>query len=149
MGNFVRAQRDLRGGDVFSQVLRAAGARDGHDVVAFVQKPGKGDLARCSVLLACQLLDSFDQRDVVGEVFTLETRVGAPVIVGAEILDTLDFTGQEAATQRAVGNKADAQFAQCGQNFGLWSAFPQRIFGLERRNGMDDMGTAKGLRSNL
>ena len=83
------------------------------------------------------------------EVLALETRVLAAKIVGREIVGLLESAGQEPASQRAVGDEADAEFAHRGEDFVLRVAAPERVFGLQRRDGMDGVRAADRLRRRL
>jgi hypothetical protein len=47
--------------------------------------------------------------EVLLEVFALEARRVAPVVVRREVLELLELAGQEAAPERAVGDEADAE----------------------------------------
>ena len=53
------------------------------------------------------------------EVLALEPGMATPPVVLGNVLRRLEPSGEEAASQRAVGDKADAQFPAGLQNFAL------------------------------
>ena len=134
---------------VLLQVLPPLGARDRHDVVALGQEPRQGELARRDVSLGGDFLHPLDQREVLLEVLALESRrLAAPVSLG-NVLGALEPAGEEASSQRAVGHKPDAQLANRGQDLLFRVAAPERVFGLERRDGVFGVGPADGRRRRL
>lgn len=124
VGDFFRAQDEVRGGDILFQSPQALGSGNRHDVVSFVQEPGQSNLSRSDVLLAGQVLDSLNQFGIPGKICSLETRISMAEVVRRQILDGLDFTRQETASERTVGHKTNPQFADGGQDVGLWPALP-------------------------
>jgi hypothetical protein len=57
-------------------------------------------------------LDFLDDAQIALEVLAGEARVGlTPVIIG-ELLGRTNLSGQEAVTERRIGNEADGQLAQ-------------------------------------
>ena len=57
--------------------------------------------------------------------------------------------GQEAATERAVGDEADPELAHRGEDLGLEIAGPQRVLGLQRGDRMHGMRAPDRLRPGL
>src|SRR5262252_362186 len=57
-------------------------------------------------------------------------------VLGIELVGTFDRAGEHAATERAVGDEADAELLADGKHFSLGIARPERIFGLQRRDRM-------------
>src|SRR5437016_2455263 len=83
------------------------------------------------------LLNDFREFEILLEIFTLKTWIfPAPVRLG-EIVHALDFSGQESASDRAVGDQSNSQLTERGQYFFLHTARPQRIFGLNGAHRMD------------
>src|SRR5205814_2876411 len=78
-----------------------------------------------------------------------EARLLAPDIVRGDVVDLLDVSGEEAAAERRVGDKADAELAARRQDLVLDVARPQRIFGLQRGDRMDRGGALERLRPGL
>ena len=77
------------------------------------------------------------------EIVAGEARVAVwSPIVFPKIAEFSDGTGEEAATERAIGNETDAEFAQRGDNFFLGVALPQRIFRLQRGDRMHFVSAA-------
>ena len=98
------------GGDNFFKVFAALGAGDRHDVVALRQDPGERQLRRRATFLFRDLPDAINEGQVPGQIITLESRRGAAVVIGREIIECLDLTSEEAATERAIGYETDAEF---------------------------------------
>jgi hypothetical protein len=53
-----------------------------------------------------------DQREVLREILALKARVAAAPVVGRQIVDRAEASGDEAATERAVGDERDAEVLQ-------------------------------------
>ena len=108
------------------------GRRDKH--------PGDRQLRRGAALGGGMRLQFLDQRQVAREVFGLEARHAAARVALAQPVEPGHPAGQEAAPQRAVGDKADAELLAKRQHLGLDVAGPQRILDLHRAHRMDRMG---------
>ena len=54
-----------------------------------------------------------------------------------DLRSVLKLAGEEAAAERAVGDEADAEFAAGGEDFVFRIARPERVFGLQRGDGMN------------
>src|SRR5207302_4260261 len=74
---------------ILLEIAYPSGARDQHDVRALRQHPGERQLRRTAVFLPRQRLHLFDESEVAGEVLALEARLGAPVVIGGEVVGTL------------------------------------------------------------
>src|SRR4030095_2347654 len=90
--------RQVRGGQadvvrrpVLLEVLAALRAGNRDDVLALREHPGQGELARRGALLARDRLDLRHEIEVLLEVFALEARLEAAVVVLREVLDALDL----------------------------------------------------------
>src|SRR5690348_18505508 len=87
-----------------------------------------------------------DEAQVPLEILALETRRVAPVVVGLEIFDALDLSGQESAAERRIRDETDAELAHDVEQLVLGLAAPQRVFGLQRRDRMHGVRAADRLR---
>src|SRR5205807_1630480 len=103
------AELHLERADVFLEVADPPRAGNRHDVLALREHPGKRQLRRRAVLLARQLPHLIDECQVAAEVLTLKARGAAAVVIGREVLETLDGAGEEASPQRTVRDEADAE----------------------------------------
>ena len=65
-----------------------------------------------TLVLLCDLFDPRDQLEILLEVLTLKSRVLSPEIVSGEIINVLDLSGQESASERTVGDETDIEKAQ-------------------------------------
>ncbi len=66
----------------------------------------------------------------------------AAEVIGVELIETADRARKEPAAERRVGNEADAELAQRGEDVGLHVAAPDGVLGLQRRDRVHRMGTA-------
>src|SRR6185436_1096275 len=101
------------------------------------EQPCQGKLRRRGSLLDSDLTDMIDKRNVLGEVLPLEPRVAATPVVRRHIVDGAEPSGQEAATERAIGDECDFQLTQCWNQLVLGVPGPQRVLGLDGGNWMD------------
>src|ERR1051326_7943127 len=129
----VGCQFDADSFKVLLKIFAALGAGNGRNVVTLGQHPGQGKLRGATLLLSRDLFDFRHQIKVLLEVFSLKARRHAAEIVGGQVFKALELSSQKAASERAIGHKADAQFAYGGQNFILGIALPQRILRSEER----------------
>ena len=137
-GQVVLRQIYLVRGGVFFQILSAFRARDGDDVVSLCQDPSQGELRRLAAFFFGEFFDFADQVEILLEVLSLKARRVAAVVVGGEIFEALELSGEESAAERAIGDEADAELAagvEDSVEFGV--ACPERIFSLQRGDGMD------------
>src|SRR5271168_2240102 len=101
-------------------------------------QPRQRELPRRTLLFRGQLLDALDQIQILLEIFALETWREPPEIIRGKIIRSLDLPSKEAASKRAISREGDVQFARGRQNVILFRiAGPQRIFRLQRRDGMN------------
>src|SRR5438094_1778890 len=120
------SQGDLKRPQVFFEVILAAAARNGKDILALREHPGERELRRRATLLPRTLFNPFHHVEVFLELLSLKARGVPPPVVGSQILKALDSPGQETAAERAVGDKGDAKLAAGGDDFVLWFAAPER-----------------------
>jgi predicted thioesterase len=93
----VGVKLDIQRANVLFQIFAALGARDGHDVATLRHDPCQRQLRRLAILLARHVLDSLHKVEILSKVFSLKTRREAPVVVGGEIVELLELTGEKAA----------------------------------------------------
>src|SRR5437879_11280687 len=90
-----------------------------------------------------------DEVQVALEVLALEPGMGAPGIVGLEALWRPDGAREEPTAERAVGDEADPELTDCGEDLVLGVPRPQRILALDGRDGMDGVRTTDRVRAGL
>src|SRR5262249_29515600 len=120
-----------------------------HDVVAAMEQPGERELRRQTPLLLRERLDMPHEIEVLLEVLSLEPWHVATPVVACQVLVPFDLTRQEPSSERAVRDKADTELANRRQDLILGVAAPQRIFRLERRNGLHTMRAPDRCRCGL
>ena len=120
------------------------GARDRDDVAAGRLDEGQGDLSGRAALGLRQLVDDFDDGDVGRQVVPLEPGVVATEVRLVELVERTELAGEEPASERAVRDEADAELAQRREDLLFRVARPDRVLGLEGRNGMHCVGAADG-----
>ena len=81
-------------------------------------------------LLLCKRFNVVHQIEILIEIVALETRMEAAKVVLGDIFEAFELAGEEPAAERAIGHKADSEFANRGQNVVFRVAGPQRILGL-------------------
>src|SRR6185503_8071778 len=86
------------------------------------------------------------QIEILLKVLTLEARLIAAIIVGRQIFELLETSGEEPATQRAVRDESDAELSHGGQHVVLRVATPKRVLGLQRGDRMNLVGATNGFR---
>jgi hypothetical protein len=101
-----------------------------------VLDPCERDLRGRGALLLGDLADPLHDLHVALEVLALEARVVATEVALRDLLGRAEATRQEATTERAVGDEADAELAGGRQDRVLHVARPQRVLGLERGDRM-------------
>src|SRR6202030_3295165 len=139
-GQLPGVQAYLKRPEVLLEIAHPAGAGNGHDVLPLRQHPGERQLRRAAALRFRERSHLIDQRQIAREVLALEARVGAPVVIGLEILGALDGAGEKAAAERTVGHEADAEALAALQYAVLGIARPQRVLALQRRDAVHAVG---------
>src|SRR6266511_1468055 len=85
-----------------------------------------------------------DELQVALEVRSQEARVLSAKVLWVEIVERADPAREEATAERAVGNEADSELAQRRQDLDLRITAPERVLGLQRRDGVDNVCAADG-----
>src|SRR5690348_4069446 len=123
--------------------LGRAGNR--HDPRFLREQPGKRDLRRRRLLAFGDLSNEVDERLIVLARLGSEARRCGAEIRSADWRARIDLAGEETGTERTPRNEADAKFLACGEHpVRLDVSGPQRIFALNRADGMDGMRAADG-----
>src|SRR5579885_2592691 len=145
----VGAQRYVERAEIFLQPLDALGAGDRDHVVALRQQPGEAELGDGAALVGGDRLDALDQGAVPGEVLALETGMPPARIAGREVGEIRNHAGQQAAPERGVGDKGDAELPRHRPRRLADLAVKQRILALHRGERMRRMGAADALGRRL
>src|SRR5579871_2759854 len=145
----VGAQRNVERAEIFLQPLDALGAGDRDHVVALRQQPGEAELGDGAALVGGDRLDALDQGAVPGEVLALETGMPPARIAGREVGEIRNHAGQQAAPERGVGDKGDAELPRHRPRRLADLAVKQRILALHRGERMRRMGAADALGRRL
>ena len=149
LGEVLRAPPELRRGDVLLQPAATFGAGDRHDVLATRQHPRQRQLPGGHAAVAGQPTHTLHDREVAGQVRVGEAGVVTTEVVVRQVVDAGERAGQEAATQRAVGDDPDAELSRRRHDLLLQLTAPQRPLGLQRRDGMRRRGSPQGVRVDL
>ena len=88
-----RSGATVVGGGVLFQIFAALGAGDGDDVIALCQDPGQRKLRGLAAFLAGDFFDAAHQVQILLEVFALEARGLAAVVVGGEVFEAAELAG--------------------------------------------------------
>jgi hypothetical protein len=105
--------------DVVFEVGAPLRPRNGRQVASLRVDPGQRDLGRRAALGRRPGVDGLDDGDVGGQVVTLEAGLEAAEVVLVEIVDRAHGAGQEAPAERAVGDEADPELPDGGQDLDL------------------------------
>jgi hypothetical protein len=114
-----------------------------------VEDPGERELTRRYALRLGELLHPVEELEVGAEVLALAVRRAPPKGVLVEVVERADRAGEEAATERTVGDETDPQLASGGKDRVLAVAAPQRVRGLKRADPVSGVRAADGLRRRL
>jgi hypothetical protein len=136
---------NVQGTQILFEVFDALGPRDWHDVFALRQHPRERELRSGASFLASHLFDAGCEVDVALKVLALKSRRVSPHIVGRKIFIALDLAGEKTASERAIRNEADAQFAANIEDAVLGIARPKGIFVLQGGDWMHCMSATHRL----
>src|ERR671926_131630 len=116
-GEVVFSERYTGGTCVIFEVLAALGPGDGDDIIALGEQPREGELAWGDALAVGDLAHPVRKLQILLEVLPCEAReAGAAGVVLGHVLDAPPASGEEASSERAVGDEPDAQFAHGRQD---------------------------------
>src|SRR5579862_1479306 len=93
-----------------------------------VEQPGESELRATRVALGSKAGECGQELAVLLERIRLKPGHAPSKVIGLELIDVDDLTGQEGATQRTVRDKGNSQRATRLQHLGLRTATPQRVF---------------------
>ena len=93
--------------------------------------------------------DDVDQGLIRFAILRREARHGVAEVGRVEFRVCVDFAGEKAFAERAEGNEADAELFEGGDDFFLGLAPEERVFALQRGDGLNGMGAADGLRAGF
>jgi hypothetical protein len=96
--------------DVFLEPVKFRGAGDRNDPRLLGDEPRKRDLGRCRLLAPADAAEQVDQRLIGFAGFRREAGERRAKVGAGECRVFVDFSGEEALAERAVGNEADAKF---------------------------------------
>ena len=106
-------------------------------------------VATVAILLFRNLFNLSHKVEILLEVFSLEAGRSAAIVVRWKIFEFLELTGQKTAAERAIGDESDTEFATGWQNLVFGIARPERVLGLDGRDGMNLRGATKCLSAGL
>ena len=147
--NLFGGQRNLQRSEILVEIFASLRAGNGHDVLALREHPGQGELRRRAAFVARNGLDPFEQPEILVEILALKPRRLPAVVVLRQVRVRLEAPRQEAASERAIGDEADAELAAGGEELLLGLAAPQGIFGLQGCNRMHGAGATQRRRRSL
>ena len=136
VGQVGRSQYDVRRAKIIIEVHSRLCAGDGDDVVAHRQRPGDQELRERAALCPRQIAQALDERQVVPGIVALKPRERAPAVGGGQLVCRGNGPGEKAASERAVGDEPNAEFAAGRQQFGLGITRPHRVLRLQCGDGM-------------
>jgi hypothetical protein len=121
-----RRQFDVNRPEVLFEAMRLRRAWDGDDPWLLGQQPRERDLSGRRLLPCRYPRQQIDQGLVRSAVLRSEARDGIAEVGAAQLGVLIDLARKKAPTQRAVRDKADAEFFQRRQNLFLGASPPQR-----------------------
>src|SRR2546421_6748861 len=141
----VRIQEHIERVHIFAQIFSPFRSRNWDDVFALRQDPGQGELRGRATFFPSDLAHLANEIQIALKIFSLKPRGSPPVVVLRQVFKAFDLAGQESATERGIGDKTDAELAANTEHFLFWIARPERIFRLQRGNGMHRMRASDGI----
>ncbi len=110
------------------------------------QQPGQGQLRRGAAHLAGQLQVAGQQLQVALVVFRIEARHAVANVGGFQLrLGVRELAGEKAPRQWAEGHEGDVERHAGFQHGNLCIAAPQRVLGLQGRDGMHALRPLQGI----
>ena len=145
---FLRGQRDFHRDEDLAESVERFGAGDRDYVLALRQQPGEAELRHGAAPVGGDGFEAFDMGPVFGEILALEAWVTAAGVAGGEVVEVGHHPGEQAAPERRVGDKRDAEIASDGTGLDPDLLVKQRVFALHRgdRVHLVRSGDALGLR---
>ena len=139
-----RRQLNIDGSQVLFQVIHVACTRDWNNPWLLRQKPCKGNLSRCRVLISREFSEPIDNRPVCFQVFRRKTlELGPKVRFRVELRASFDFPGQKTHSNRSPRDEADSQILASFKYAVFFRiSFHERVFGLNCRNRLNGMRPA-------
>ena len=135
--------------EIFLQPLDALGAGDRDHIGTLRQEPSQRELRRGAALLLGDRLDAFDEGAVLGEISAHEARVATAGVAGVEMGEIGNGSGEQAAAERSISEKGDAEVAGQLARLGRLLAVEQREFALHRGDRVDRMAAPDALGPRL
>lgn len=133
----IARELDFKRAEIFLEIGAALRSRNRHDVFTLCEHPGEGQLRRLAALFLGDFANAIDHAHVLLKIVALEPREVAAIIVRSEVLEAANFAREKAASERAIGDEADAQLAARREDFILGLARPERVFRLQRSDRMN------------
>ena len=118
-------------------------------MIAARQDPADRQLGGCHPAVGREPVEGIDQRQVAGPVLALEAGQGGAQIPLGQVREIAQHPAQRTAPHRREGDQRHAQLAGGIQEGDLDIARERRVFALHRRDRVDRMGPAQGLRAHL
>src|SRR5215203_1864999 len=145
VAEIVGGEFDVSRSDVLLQAFQLRGTGDRNDPRLLGKQPGDRDLGTRHLLLGCDFAEHLDQGLVRLSSLRREARNDVAEVGAVERGVLVDRAREEALTQRAEGDEADAELLERRQNLLLGLSPPQRIFALEGGDRLNGMSTPDGL----
>ena len=148
-GKILAGQGDLGGCRILGEAGGAARSGDRHDVLTLRQQPGERQLRHLDSPVLRQLAQRADRFAILFIVAGLPAFIPAAHVVGGVFGGWFDGRGQKAAAERGVGDEADPELADRGQDLGLDGALENRVLALQHGDRMDSVRAADRVRAGL
>src|SRR5262249_6194743 len=110
--------------EVFLQTTDMLRSGDRNDVVALRKDPGQGQLRRLASLRGGERLDAAHQFQILLKIIGFKSREPEPAVIRCELIHPPEAAREEAAPERAVCHKSDAQLSADRENVLLNIACP-------------------------
>ena len=134
----------MKRADVLFQAMELGCAGDWNDPRLLREQPGEGNLRGRGVFPLRNFAEQIDHGLVGLQGFRREAGQGTAEVVAGECGALVNLAGEEAFAEWAVGDEADAEFFERGDDLLFGAAPPQRVLALQRCYRLHGMGAANG-----
>src|SRR3984893_2802354 len=141
-----RGRMHVERAEILLEPGNLVGAGDRDNVGSLRQQPGQSELRRGAALVLGDRFKALDEGAVLGEIITHKAGMPAAGVARVEMGEIGNGPGEQAAAERGIGDKSDAEIAGQPARLGRLLAVEQREFALHGGDRVDRVASADALR---
>src|SRR3984893_8908411 len=145
-GDLGRGHARLERAEILFEPCDPLGAGDRDDVGPLRQEPSQGELRRGATLVLGDRFKALDEGASLGKFVPREGGRPAARVARVEVGEIGNGPGEQAAAERGIGDKSDAEIAGQVARLGRLLAVEQREFALHGGDRVDRVASADALR---